>query len=45
MQECWVRWEIDKKGNYGEGEIGEETSGDNIHLCSEHEDAWENGEL
>jgi len=42
MQQSWVHYDYDNKtGNYGEGEIQEECSGDNIHLCDKcYEENW-----
>ena len=34
LQECWVEWSIDRKGNYSENPVDyEECGGDSIHLC------------
>lgn len=34
LQECWVEWSIDRKGNYSENPVDyAESGGDNIHLC------------
>lgn len=55
FQKVWVRWGIDKKGNYSNepdylltgklNEWDEPIGEDNIHVCDKHEEELLDGEL
>ena len=49
-QKVWVKWNIDKKGNYSKNfktvfDIDEPVGDNNVHLCGEHEKKFLKGEL
>lgn len=53
-QKVWVRYAVDKNGDYGkrentgdwEGHLNDDPSGDdNAHVCKTHEGPWLNGEI
>jgi hypothetical protein len=49
-QRVWIRWDVDKNGNYSKDyteqfEMQEPIEENNLHLCAKHEEDLQNGEL
>ena len=51
LQKVWVKYNIDKKGNYNEDknfdtfDIEEPIDDDNLHLCKSCFENWSNGKI